>query len=172
MARPTPVLPEVGSTIVPPGFSFPSRSARSIIGRPIRSFTEPPGFRYSSLARISPPPRGESFGRRTIGLPPTSSRTVGYAIRGKRTARPVVGGPTAKAFNLNFAAAYDEIAKQRVRPSNVYAAEDEARDVAEQLIRDAGYDPVYAGGLDKARVLEDSLSLVFSINQAGLGPFF
>src|SRR5438309_5974451 len=86
--------------------------------------------------------------------------------------KTIVGGPTAKAFNLNFAAAYDEIAKQRVRPSNVYAAEDEARDVAEQLIRDAGYDPVYAGGLDKARVLEDSLSLVFSINQAGLGPFF
>src|SRR5438477_11610625 len=92
IARPTPVLPEVGSTIVPPGRSFPSRSACSIIGRPIRSFTEPPGFRYSSLARISPPPGGESFGRRTIGLPPTISRTLGYAIRGKRTARPVVEG--------------------------------------------------------------------------------
>ena len=57
MARPTPVLPEVGSTIVPPGLSFPSRSAASIIGRPMRSFTEPPGFRYSSFARICAPPR-------------------------------------------------------------------------------------------------------------------
>ena len=44
------MLPEVGSTIVPPGLSFPSRSAASIIASPIRSFTEPPGFRYSSFA--------------------------------------------------------------------------------------------------------------------------
>ena len=48
------MLPEVGSTIVPPGFSSPSRSAASIIASPIRSLTEPPGFRYSSLARIVP----------------------------------------------------------------------------------------------------------------------
>src|SRR5919109_1562472 len=56
MASPTPVLPEVGSTIVPPGLSFPSRSAASMSGRPIRSFTEPPGFRYSSLTRSFAPP--------------------------------------------------------------------------------------------------------------------
>ena len=31
MANPTPVLPEVGSTIVPPGCSRPSRSAASIM---------------------------------------------------------------------------------------------------------------------------------------------
>src|SRR3954447_11245631 len=79
MARPTPVLPEVGSTIVPPGFSFPSSSAFSIIARPIRSFTEPPGLRYSSLARIRAWPRGESLSSRTIGVPPTRSRTVGYS---------------------------------------------------------------------------------------------
>jgi hypothetical protein len=53
MASPTPVLPEVGSTITPPGRSRPSRSAVSIIRRAIRSFTEPPGFRYSILARTS-----------------------------------------------------------------------------------------------------------------------
>jgi hypothetical protein len=40
------------------------------------------------------------------------------------------------------------------------------------LILDAGYDPVYVGGLDQARALEDHLGLVFAINQAGLGPFF
>src|SRR4028119_1855409 len=39
--------------IVPPGLSFPSRSAASIIGSPIRSFTEPPGFSISSFARRS-----------------------------------------------------------------------------------------------------------------------
>jgi predicted dinucleotide-binding enzyme len=44
--------------------------------------------------------------------------------------------------------------------------------VTEQLIRDAGYDPVDAGGLDRARMLEEHLALLFAINQAGLGPFF
>ena len=86
--------------------------------------------------------------------------------------KSIVGGPTAKAFNINFARVYDEIDGQRVRPSNMFVAEDGARDAAEQLSRDAGYDPVYVGGLDKARMLEDSLALWFSINQAGLGPFF
>ena len=86
--------------------------------------------------------------------------------------KAIVGGPTAKSFNLNFALVYDEIAAQRVRPSNLYCAEDEAREVTEQLIRDAGYDPVYAGGLDRARMLEDHLDLLFAVNQAGLGPFF
>ena len=64
-------------------------------------------------------------------------------------------GPVAKAFNANFAALYDEIDGQRVRPGCLYAADDEARDPTEQLIRDAGYDPVSAGGLENARALED-----------------
>src|SRR5881394_2481862 len=38
--------------------------------------------------------------------------------------KSIVGGPTAKSFNLNFAVVYDEIANQRVRPSNLYAAEE------------------------------------------------
>jgi predicted dinucleotide-binding enzyme len=86
--------------------------------------------------------------------------------------KSIVGGPTAKSFNLNFARIYDEIDAQRVRPSNPYCADDEAREVTEQLIRDAGYDPVYAGGLDQARLLEDNLAFLFAISQAGLGPFF
>ncbi len=86
--------------------------------------------------------------------------------------KSIVGGPVAKSFNINFAALYGEISNQRARPSNLYAADDEAREVTEQLIRDAGYDPVYVGGLDKARLLEDHIDLVFSINQAGLGQFF
>jgi 8-hydroxy-5-deazaflavin:NADPH oxidoreductase len=86
--------------------------------------------------------------------------------------RSIVGGPTAKSFNLNFARIYDEIGAQRVRPSNLYCAEDDARDATEQLIRDAGYDPVDAGGLERARMLEDHLELLFAVNRAGLGPFF
>jgi len=64
-------------------------------------------------------------------------------------------GPLAKAFNANFAALYDQIGDERVRPGCLYAADDEARDVTEQLIRDAGYDPVSVGGIENARALED-----------------
>jgi predicted dinucleotide-binding enzyme len=86
--------------------------------------------------------------------------------------KSIVGGPTAKSFNLNFARLYDEIPNQRVRPSNLFAAEDGAREVTEQLIRDAGYEPAYVGGLEHARALEDHLGLLFALNQAGLGVHF
>jgi hypothetical protein len=64
-------------------------------------------------------------------------------------------GPVAKAFNANFARLFGQIPEQRVRPSCLYAADDEAREVTEELIRDAGYEPVSVGGLENARALED-----------------
>jgi predicted dinucleotide-binding enzyme len=76
-------------------------------------------------------------------------------------------GPVAKAFNANFAALYDEVAEQRVRPGCLYAADEEARDVTEQLIRDAGYEPVSAGGLENARALEDFVPKLFGKLEAG-----
>jgi 8-hydroxy-5-deazaflavin:NADPH oxidoreductase len=72
--------------------------------------------------------------------------------------KSISGGPVAKAFNLNFAALYDRIDEQPERPGMLYAADDEAREVTEQLIRDAGYEPVPGGGLDNARTLEDFLA--------------
>jgi 8-hydroxy-5-deazaflavin:NADPH oxidoreductase len=86
--------------------------------------------------------------------------------------KSLTNGPVAKSFNLNFALLYDEIDAQRVRPSNLFAAEDDARGVTERLIVDAGYDPVYVGGLEQARPMEDALGLLFGANRAGLGPFF
>ena len=44
--------------------------------------------------------------------------------------------------------------------------------MTEQLIRDAGFDPVFVGGLENARLLEDYLTLSGAINQGGLGRFF
>ena len=43
------MLPLVGSTMVPPGPSFPSRSAASIMICAMRSFTEPPGIQVLEL---------------------------------------------------------------------------------------------------------------------------
>jgi predicted dinucleotide-binding enzyme len=81
-------------------------------------------------------------------------------------------GPTAKSFNLNFARVYDRVREASPRPSNIWCGDDEARDVVEQLNRDAGYEQVRAGGLENARAQEGALRLWFSINQSGLGQFF
>ena len=86
--------------------------------------------------------------------------------------KSITGGSVSKAFNLNFARIYDEVGKQERAPGNIYCGDDEAREVTERLIRDAGYEPVYAGGLENARLLEDSLRLFVSVNQAGAGPVF
>ncbi len=45
-----PVLPDVHSIIVPPGFILPSASAFSIILSAMRSLVECPGLKYSTLA--------------------------------------------------------------------------------------------------------------------------
>ena len=102
------------------------------------------------------------------------------AVRGRAEAFPSLAhqvkahtnGPVAKAFNLNFARAYDRVAKQERPPGMLFAADDEAREVTERLIRDAGYDPVYAGTLDDARALEDFLVPLFVVSQDRGGPVF
>ena len=81
------------------------------------------------------------------------------------------GGPTAKSFNINFARLYDRLGDARATPSNLWCGDDEAREVVEQLNRDAGYEPVRAGGLENAALQEAFIGLVFAINQSGLGPF-
>jgi predicted dinucleotide-binding enzyme len=80
-------------------------------------------------------------------------------------------GPVAKSFNLNFARLYDKIDEQPERPGNLYAADEEARAVVEQLSRDAGFDPVDCGGLDHARALEDFLA-PFAANGPGFYHFW
>ncbi len=79
MASPMPVLPEVGSTIVPPGFSSPDASAASIIRTAMRSFTDPPGLKYSTLARTVGARSGVRFSvtrrSRTSGVLPIRSTT-------------------------------------------------------------------------------------------------
>jgi 8-hydroxy-5-deazaflavin:NADPH oxidoreductase len=82
-------------------------------------------------------------------------------------------GHVAKSFNLNFARIYDRIDEQDPRPGNIYAADDEAREVTEQLIRDAGFEPVYGGNLDNARAMEDFLAILAAYtNDAGGQSFY
>jgi predicted dinucleotide-binding enzyme len=81
-------------------------------------------------------------------------------------------GPTAKSFNINFAAVYDRIDELSTPPGNLWCGDEEARSTVEQLCRDAGFDPIYAGALENAALQETMLRLVFSINQGGMGAFF
>ena len=50
-----PVLPLVASRIVRLWFSLPERSPSRTMLSAARSFTEPPGLKYSALAKISMP---------------------------------------------------------------------------------------------------------------------
>ena len=85
--------------------------------------------------------------------------------------KSLTGGPVAKAFNANFANLYDRLGEAKSRPSMVYAADDDAREVTKLLIQDAGYDPVSAGGLENARAVEDFLGVIFAVAGQS-GPFF
>ncbi|HEY0515843.1 MAG TPA: hypothetical protein VGD00_01870 [Solirubrobacteraceae bacterium] len=79
-------------------------------------------------------------------------------------------GPTAKSFNLNFASLYGRLGEARARPSNMWCGDEEAREVVEQLNRDAGYDPVHTGPLESAARQESLIDVIFAISE-GLGPY-
>src|SRR6266542_1952033 len=99
-ARPMPVLPAVGSMIVPPFFRRPSRSARAIMPMPMRSFTEPPGLRNSSFAKMSAWPGPPMLVNCSIGVLPTRSRMLrtGFVSgRGKARGLYTRGGSGQRA---------------------------------------------------------------------------
>jgi predicted dinucleotide-binding enzyme len=71
-------------------------------------------------------------------------------------------GPVAKAFNTNFARLYDRLGEARARPGCLYCGDEGVREITAQLISDAGYEPIDAGGLEWAGAVED----FFQINRA------
>ena len=80
-------------------------------------------------------------------------------------------GPTVKSFNLNFARLYDQVGSQSPKPGNIWSGDEEGREVAEQLIRDAGYEPLYGGPLENAGPQEQFLKLMIGISN-DIGPCF
>jgi predicted dinucleotide-binding enzyme len=82
------------------------------------------------------------------------------------------GGPTAKAFNTNFAVLYSEVDGEAVPPGTMFAADPEARETTERLIRDAGFDPIHLGDLEQATLLESLIALTRVLETGDLGPFF
>src|SRR2546421_12936073 len=80
------------------------------------------------------------------------------------------GGPTAKSFNVNFASLFPRLGQARARPGNLWCGDAEAREVVEQLNRDAGYDPIYVGPIERAAAQEAMVTIVFAISQE-MGEF-
>src|SRR5690606_27683161 len=86
--------------MTPPGFSLPSRSAASIIARPIRSLTEPSGLNSSALAytgvRVDPVTRL----RRMSGVLPFVSSTFAYGRAWARGALLLISPAGRRAHRL------------------------------------------------------------------------
>ena len=73
-------------------------------------------------------------------------------------------GPTVKSFNLNYARLFDQVPHQDPKPGNIWCGDEEAREVVEQLIRDAGYESLYGGPLENAGAQEQFLKLMGGIS--------
>jgi predicted dinucleotide-binding enzyme len=122
------------------------------------------------LIAVPGPSIGEALGRVTglAGQVTIDATNLAGGTRNKQfesmahESRALIGGPTAKSFNLNYASLYDAVASQRVRPTTFYAGEDGARKITERLVLDAGYEPRSLGGLERARAMEDVLWLIFA----------
>ena len=97
--------------------------------------------------------------------PPAGFRSNAEFVKSK------TNGPTAKAFNINFASLYGRLREARAMPSNLWCGDDDARDIVQRLSRDAGFEAVYAGPLANAAAQESLLGIVFAISQGGMGPF-
>ena len=71
---------------------------------------------------------------------------------------------------MNGARLYGELGNARSKPGNIWTGDEEARDVVEQLSRDAGYEPLHGGPLENARAQEDFLAIYVGI-AIEIGPF-
>lgn len=59
-----------------------------------------------------------------------------------------------------------------MRPGTLFASDPEAREITEQLICDAGFDPIHLGDLGQAPLLEGLVGLTRVLGNGELRPFF
>jgi len=87
--------------------------------------------------------------------------------------KSVTGGPTAKAFNINFASLFDQVAAARTPPGIFWCGDEEAREAVETLCRDAGYEPICTGPLRNASLQEGVVPFISAIaKDGGMGQYF
>jgi predicted dinucleotide-binding enzyme len=104
---------------------------------------------------------------RMSAAPPAGYRSIAEYIKAQ------TGGPTAKVFNLNFAALLEQAAQASRRPSNLWVGDEGARDAVEQLSREIGMEAVYGGPLERAATTEAFAEiLVTTLREAGAPVFY
>jgi 8-hydroxy-5-deazaflavin:NADPH oxidoreductase len=68
--------------------------------------------------------------------------------------KATTGGPTAKAFNLNFGALFDQARDAPNPPHNLWVGDEDARAAVQQLTRDIGMEAIHGGPLERAATQE------------------
>ena len=97
---------------------------------------------------------------------------AGYASNAEYV-KARTGGPTAKAFNLNFGKLFDQAATASSRPNNIWVGDDDARAAVEQLSRDMGMEPLNGGPLELAATQEQFAHLLMGfVADVGEGLLF
>jgi 8-hydroxy-5-deazaflavin:NADPH oxidoreductase len=106
-------------------------------------------------------------GARAPSPPPAGYPSIAEYVKAQ------TGGPTAKAFNLNFGSLLDQAAKASSRPDNIWVGDEGARAPVEQLSRDIGMEPLNGGPLENAAIQEEfATMLVAMIRDAGGQLFY
>jgi predicted dinucleotide-binding enzyme len=128
----------------------------------------PAGVAKQALAEA-----GDLSGRILVDCTNDVSKVSGDVTLAEELADIATGASVVKAFNTAFASLYDDIAAAPGRPDLLFCGDDDrAKDVVAALIRDAGFEPIDAGGLDSAAELEDFARAIIRLcYQRGMGPF-
>jgi len=89
--------------------------------------------------------------------PPSGHASVAEYVKA------TTGGPTVKAFNLNFGKLFERAGTTTARPQNLWVGDEEARAAVEQLTRDMGMEPIHGGPLERAATQEAFAEMMMSI---------
>ena len=103
---------------------------------------------------------------RMSAAPPSGYPSIAEYIKAQ------TGGPTAKAFNLNFAALLEQAAQASRRPSNLWVGDEGTRDAVEQLSHEIGMEAVYGGPLERAATTEAFAEILVTILREAGAPVF
>jgi len=142
------VLPDVGSTIVPPGRSRPSRSAASMSAMATRSVTEPPGLSDSTFATScgvsSAPMRlSRTSGELAGHLRGYNGRSVVVGVRPESLTEPSASGAAHLAARV--------VQTEQLGPEVLVHAELDAAPVTTDEVREVAADVDAAALADLAR---------------------
>ncbi len=106
------------------------------------------------------------MGARAPSPPPVGYPSIAEYVKAQ------TGGPTAKAFNLNFGSLLDQAATASSRPDNIWVGDEGAREPVERLSRDIGMEPLNGGPLENAPIQEEFATMLMAMVRDAGGQLF